>query len=30
VYLFTAIGAIPTIIAAVREGKVTRQSYKME
>lgn len=30
VYLFTAIGAVPTIIAAVREGKVTRQSYKME
>lgn len=29
VYLFTAIGAIPTIIAAVRDSKQTQESYKM-
>lgn len=29
VYLFTAIGAVPTIISAVREGKRAQESYKM-
>jgi hypothetical protein len=30
VYLFTAIGAIPTIIGVLRDRKNSRESYKME
>jgi hypothetical protein len=30
VYLFTAIGAIPTILSVIRDRKNSRESYKME